>query len=71
MVAISNEGGLAKLLKSQLPPNDVRAEQLTQALSDPAALAGTLVFSIVIMFIILTALPVLGGALASKVFAKE
>lgn len=71
MVALSNEGELAKVLKSQLPPNDVRAEQLTQALSDPATLAGTLVFSVIVMFVIFTALPVLGGALASKVFAKE
>jgi hypothetical protein len=71
MVAISNEGGLVKFFRSQLPPNDARAEQLTQALSNPATLAGGLAFSVILLFIILTALPVLGGALGAKVFAKE
>jgi hypothetical protein len=71
MVAISNEGGLMKFFRSQLPPNDARTEKLAQALSDPAGLAGMLVFSVIIMFIILTVLPVLGGALGAKVLAKE
>jgi hypothetical protein len=34
-------------------------------------LAGGLAFSVILLFIILTALPVLGGALGAKVFAKE
>jgi hypothetical protein len=71
MVAISNEGGLVKMLRSQLPANDARTEQLTQALNDPATLAGGLVFSMLMLFIILTVLPVLGGALGAKVLAKE
>jgi hypothetical protein len=71
MVAISNEGGLEKVLRSQLPPNDARTEQLTQALNNPATLAGGLVFSVLMLFIILTVLPVLGGALGAKVLAKE
>jgi hypothetical protein len=71
MVAISNEGGLVKFFRSQLPPNDARTEQLTQALNNPATLAGGLVFSVLMLFIILTALPVLGGALGAKVLAKE
>jgi zinc ribbon protein len=71
MVAISNEGGLMKFFRSQLPPNDARTEKLAQALSDPAGLAGMLVFSVIVMFIILTVLPVLGGALGAKVLAKE
>jgi hypothetical protein len=72
MVAISNEGGgLVKFFRSQLPPNDARTEQLTQALSNPATLAGGLAFSVLMLFVILTALPVLGGALGAKVLAKE
>ena len=71
MVAISNEGGLEKVLRSQLPPSDARTEQLTQALNNPATLAGGLVFSVLMLFIILTVLPVLGGALGAKVLAKE
>jgi hypothetical protein len=71
MVAISNEGGLVKFFRSQLPPNDARTEQLTQALNNPATLAGVLAFSVIVLFVILTALPVLGGALGAKVLAKE
>ena len=71
MVAISNEGGLAKFLRSQLPPNDARAEMVTRALNDPATLAGLLVFSLILLFILLTTLPMLGGALGAKVLAKE
>jgi hypothetical protein len=71
MVAISNEGGLAAFFRSQLPPNDARTEQLTQALSNPATLAGGIAFSVLMLFVILTALPVLGGALGAKVLAKE
>ena len=36
MVAISNEGGLAKYIQSQLPLNDPRTESVAQALNDPA-----------------------------------
>ncbi len=71
MIAIANQGGLVNFFRSQLPPNDVRTEKLAQALSDPATMAGGLVFSIILMFVILTALPVLGGALGAKVFEKE
>jgi hypothetical protein len=71
MVAISNEGGLVKFFRSQLPPNDARTEQLTQALNNPATLAGGLAFSVLMLFVILTALPMLGGALGAKVLAKE
>jgi hypothetical protein len=71
MVAISSEGGIAKFFRSQLPPNDARAETLAQALNDPASLAGVLVFSLIMLFVILTTLPMLGGALGAKVLAKE
>jgi hypothetical protein len=71
MVSISNQGGLMNFFRTQLPPNDARTEKLAQALSDPAGLAGMLVLSIIMLFITLTALPVLGGALGAKVLAKE
>ncbi len=71
MVAISSEGGIVKFFRSQLPPNDARAETLAQALNDPASLAGVLVFSLIMLFVILTTLPMLGGALGAKVLAKE
>ena len=71
MVAISSQGGLPKYFRSQLPPNDSRAEMLAQAFNDPATLVGGVLFAILLLFIILTALPVLGGALGAKVLAKE
>ena len=71
LVAISNEGGLAKFIRSQLPPNDARADTVTQALGDPSMLAGSMLFAMLLFFVILTALPMIGGALGAKVLAKE
>jgi len=70
-VAISNQGGLAKVFRNQLPPNDPRSDTLTQALSDPGTLVGVLLLSFLMLFVILTALPMIGGALGAKVLAKE
>lgn len=71
MVAVSSQGGLAKFLRSQLPPNDARTETLAQTLNDPANLVAGMLFFLVMLFVILTALPVLGGALGAKVLDKE
>lgn len=71
MVAISNQGGLAKFFESQLPANDARTQTLAQALEDPVNLAGGMVFALILMFVVLTALPMIGGALGAKVLAKE
>ena len=71
MVSISNRGGLANYLRSQFPANDARSDTLAQALSDPATLAGGLLFALLMLFVILTALPMIGGALGAKVLAKE
>ncbi len=71
LVAVSNRGGLANFLKSQFPANDARSDTLAQALSDPAALAGGMVFAMLMLFVVLTALPMIGGALGAKVLAKE
>ena len=71
MVAISNQGGIVKFFKSQLPPNDSRASTLEQALNDPAAVAGGLLFVLMVMFVVVTTLPMIGGALGAKVLEKE
>jgi hypothetical protein len=71
MVKISNEGGLGKYLLSQLPANDARAETLAQAFNDPAMLVVMVLLSLGFLFIVLTALPVIGGALGAKVLEKE
>jgi len=71
MVKVSNEGGLAKYIQSQLPANDVRADSVAQALNDPAMLAVLVLVTLGMLFILLTALPVIGGALGAKVLEKE
>ena len=71
VVAISNRGGLETYLRNQFPANDARSDTLAQALSDPATLAGGMVFALLMLFVVLTALPMIGGALGAKVLAKE
>ncbi|MBV9768856.1 MAG: hypothetical protein JOZ32_04735 [Bryobacterales bacterium] len=71
MIAISNEGGLAKYVRSQLPVNDARSETVAQAFNDPAMLGVLVLLSLAMLFIALTALPVIGGALGAKVLEKE
>jgi len=71
VVAISHRGDLATYLRSQFPANDARSDTLAQALSDPTALVGGMLFALLMLFVILTALPMIGGALGAKLFAKE
>jgi hypothetical protein len=71
MVEVSKQGGLAKFIQSQMPANDARTEPITQALNDPAMLAVLVLISLAMLFIVLTALPIIGGALGAKVLEKE
>jgi hypothetical protein len=71
MVKISSDGGLAKYLLSQLPANDARSESVAQAFNDPAMLVVLVLLSLGMLFIVLTALPIIGGALGAKVLEKE
>ena len=70
MVLIANREGLAKFLSSQLPPNDARTESMVQMLQDPASLAAVVLFMLVVLFVIVVALPMIGGALGAKMFEK-
>lgn len=70
MVAIANQEGLAKFLSKQLPPNDARTDTMVQMLQDPASLAAVVLFMLIVLFIIVTALPMIGGALGAKLFEK-
>jgi len=71
MVKISSDGGLAKYLLSQLPANDARSESVAQAFNDPAMLVVLVLLSLGMLFVVLTALPIIGGALGAKVLEKE
>lgn len=70
IVAIATREGLANFFRSQLPPNDARTENMAQMLQDPATLAAALLFMLIVLFIIVTALPMIGGALGAKLFEK-
>ena len=70
MVAFSNQGDLQKVFRSQLPTNDA-TKVFTDALSDPANLAAFILLSLIILFVMLTALPMIGGVLGAKVLEKE
>ena len=71
MVEVSNQGGLAKFIESQMPVGDARREPIAQALNDPAMLVVMVLISLVMLFVVLTALPMIGGALGAKVLEKE
>jgi hypothetical protein len=71
MVAVSSQGGLEKELQSQLSPNDPRWEMVRQALNNPALIIAGLTLYLMLFFVILTALPIIGGALGAKVLEKE
>jgi hypothetical protein len=71
ILAIMNEPQLVKQIQSQLPPNDASADSLVRALNDPAKLSAELSQSLVLLFVLLTALPIIGGALGAKVLEKE
>jgi hypothetical protein len=71
MVEVSNQGGLAKFIQSQMPANDARTESVAQAFNDPAMLAVLVLLSLAMLFVVLTALPIIGGALGAKVLEKE
>lgn len=71
LVTASKQGTLEKYVQSQFPANDARSDMLNQLFHDPATLAGLALFTAVLLFLILTALPMIGGALGAKVLAKE
>lgn len=70
IIAIASREGLANFFRSQLPPNDARTDSMAQMLQDPATLAAALLFMLIVLFIIVTALPMIGGALGAKLFEK-
>lgn len=71
MVAVTSQGGLEKELQSQISPNDPRWEMVRQALNNPAMIIAGLALYLMLFFVILTALPMIGGALGAKVLEKE
>ncbi len=71
MLAAASQGGIVSLLKTQLPANDARTTEVLKLLEQPSALATMTVFVLLMMFFLLTILPMLGGALGAKLTAKQ
>jgi hypothetical protein len=69
-IAASSQGKLADVLRSQAP-DPSQAEMINQVLREPATLVVVILISLVMLFILLTALPILGGALCAKLLEKE
>ncbi len=67
----SSEGGVAATLKQQVPPNDANAAQMLQLIQQPLGLAICILIVLVMLFVLLTALPTLGGLLGAKVLPRK
>jgi len=74
IVAISSQGKIADFFRQHQDQLHLQGDQLsamTKLLEDPAGLIGLIVVMLLMLFILLTALPMLGGALGAKVLEKE
>ena len=67
----STQGGIPALLRAQLPQNDARTQEVLRLIQEPAALAAMMVFVLLMLFLLLTVLPTLGGALGAKLLTRE
>jgi hypothetical protein len=70
-IAVSNKDELTKALRSSFPPNDPNSDTIAQAFNDPTMVAVLVLLSLALLFVLLTALPMIGGALGAKVLEKQ
>jgi len=70
VAAILSQPELAKQIQSQLPANDAGSSSIAEALNDPTKFSIELVQSLGVSFVLLTALPIIGGVLGAKVLEK-
>lgn len=71
MLLITRRGGLIEFYRQQFEMRGIPREQLESALrilENPVALAVMVVLSLMVMFVLFTAVPVAGGALGAKFF---
>jgi hypothetical protein len=71
VAAILSQPELAKQIQSQLPANDAGSSSIAEALNDPTKFSIELAQSLGVSFVLLTALPIIGGVLGAKVLEKE
>lgn len=70
IVAVTTPGGAAAF-RTGPGMNDPNVQQALKALSDPATAVTGIVATLIMMFILLTTLPMLGGAVGAKLAAKD
>ena len=70
MLAISAEGGFENIRK-QLPAQDPNFDEAIKMLGDPSRALLVMVFGLVFLFVLVTTLPMLGGAVRAKLSEKR
>ncbi len=74
VISIARQKGLVAFYRDQLSARsspEVNLDQLLQILETPAGMAMTLLFTLLLVFVMFTLLPTLGGALGAKVLEKD
>lgn len=74
MAAVSTQKPIVAQIREYQGPFHLRSDQIdevTKLLQDPASFAALIGGGLLTLFVILTALPMLGGALGAKVLDKE
>ncbi len=75
VLAISRRSSLAEFYRDRLTaqgaPANLDVEQILEMLERPAGLASLILVSLVMMFLLLTLLPTLGGAMGAKVLERD
>jgi hypothetical protein len=74
MAAASTQGPIVDRVREYQGPFHLKSDQIdvvVKVLQDPASFAAAIASALLMLFVILTALPMLGGALGAKVLAKE
>jgi hypothetical protein len=71
VLVTSSQGGIAALLRAQLPADDARTQEVLKLLQEPSALVAMMAFVLLMLFLLLTVLPTLGGALGAKLLTRD
>jgi hypothetical protein len=75
VLAISSRGSLAEFYRDRLSaqgaPSNLEVERMLDMLERPAGLASLIIVSLLMLFLLLTLLPALGGALGAKVLERD
>jgi membrane-anchored glycerophosphoryl diester phosphodiesterase (GDPDase) len=74
IISISSQEGLAAFYRKQFAnraPAGVDLNQMLAVLESPGGMALILIFALLMLFLIYTLLPTVGGGLAARMFEKK